>query len=175
MTGTFTREHVSSLSDLLGFDISRTGIQWGTINDFFKREIEIITSVSDDFTTTALNPFLLNIQKREDGSIKGIAYCNYVKDAEKKLFRINAMLDNAIDFVGDALLIHGQQNKKKTEKFANTKVFLGQVDHPSLTPVILVATSAANCGIDDSRIRYIVCNGLPFGFLSLIQELGRAG
>eukprot|EP00978_Attheya_sp_CCMP212_P025816 scaffold83844_cov47-Attheya_sp.AAC.1 len=83
------------------------------------------------------------------------------------------MLDNAIDFVGDALLIHGQQNK--TEKFVITKVFLGQVDYSSLTPVILVATSAANCGIDDPRIRYIVCNGLPFGFVSLIQELGRAG
>jgi hypothetical protein len=61
MTGTFTVEQVSSLSDLLGFDIPLTGIQWGTIDDFSRREIEILTSVSDDFMSTALNPFLLNI------------------------------------------------------------------------------------------------------------------
>jgi len=106
--------------------------------------------VSNNFTSTALNPCLLNIRKGNDGSIKGIVYCNSVKDAEKKLFCINAMLDNAINFVGDALLIHGQQNK--TEKIVNTKVFLGQVDHSSLTPVILVATSVANCGIYNLRI-----------------------
>jgi hypothetical protein len=41
--------------------------------------------------------------------------------------------------------------------------------------VILVATSTANCGFDDSRICYVVQNGLPFDFLSFLQELGRAG
>jgi hypothetical protein len=172
MTGTFTRDQVSSLADLVGFTIPQSGIQWGSMEDFARREIEIVFSISDDFTTTALNPFLQNIRKGVDGSIKGIVYCNSVKDAEKKLNRINTMLDAAVDFVGDAILIHGQQ--QKTEKFVNTKVFLGQVDHSSLTPVILVATSAANCGIDDHRIRYIVRNGLPFGFLSFLQELGRA-
>jgi hypothetical protein len=76
------------------------------------------------------------------------------------------MSDNAVDFVGDAIIIHGQQNKID---------FLGQVSKSSLTPVILVATSAANCGIDDGRIRYIVRNGLSFSFISFLQELGRAG
>jgi superfamily II DNA helicase RecQ len=139
MTGTFTREHISDLSDLLSFQIPQTGIQWGTMEDFSRREIAILASVSDDFTTTALNPFLHDIQCGEGGSIKGIVYCNSVKDAEKKLLRINTMLDDAVDFVGDALLIDGRQHK--TEKIVNTKVFLGQVDQSLLTPVILVATS----------------------------------
>eukprot|EP00978_Attheya_sp_CCMP212_P011266 scaffold27683_cov59-Attheya_sp.AAC.2 len=61
--------------------------------------------------------------------------------------KINTMLDNTVElFVGDAILIHGQQDKK--ENCVNTKVFLGQVMRTSLTPVILVATSAANCGIE---------------------------
>eukprot|EP00978_Attheya_sp_CCMP212_P022959 scaffold69443_cov58-Attheya_sp.AAC.2 len=173
MTGTFTKDHVASLHELLGFIIPVKGMQWGIPEDFSRRDIGIEFSVCDNFTTTARKPFFGHLQKGEMGSIKGILYCNSVKDAEAKYERINTMLDNAVDFVSDVILIHGQQNK--LEKFVNTKVFLGQVNSSSLTPVILVATSAANRGIDDFRICYVLRNGLPFGFLSFLQELGLAG
>jgi hypothetical protein len=173
MTGTFTKAHADSLHSLLGFVIPSTGVLWGSPSDFSKRGITIKYSVSDDFTTTAIKPMLAELQEGENGSIKGICYCNPVKDAERKLERINELLDGNVDFVGDAIIIHGQQHK--LEKFVSTKIFLGQVETSSLKPVVLVATSAANCGIDDHRIRRIIRNGLPFGFLSLLQELGRAG
>jgi hypothetical protein len=173
MSATFTKKHVSNLEKLIGFSVPLSGVRWGLPDDFCRRDVEIRFSISDDFTTTALNPFFKDIVGGPDSSIKGIVYCNSIKEAIKQLSKVNTMLDNAVNFVGDAIIIHGQQNK--IEKFINAKVFLGQVSKSSLTPVILVATSAANCGIDDRRIRYIVRNGLPFSFLSFLQELGRAG
>jgi superfamily II DNA helicase RecQ len=147
MSATFTKKHQNNLHKLIGFSMPPRGIRWALADDFCRREIDIRFSVSDDFTSSGLTPFFKDIVVVSDASIKGIVYCNSVKDAINQLKKINGMLDNAVDFVGDAIIIHGQQNK--IEKFINTKVFLGQVDKSSLTPVILVATSAANCGIDD--------------------------
>ena len=174
MSATFTKKHVTNLEKLIGFSVPLSGVRWGLPNDFCCRDVEIHFSISDDFTTTALNPFIKDIVGGPDNSIKGIVYCNSIKEAIQFFSKINTMLDNAVDFVGNAIIIHGQQNK--IERFTNAKVSLGQVSTKSLlTPVILVATSAANCGIDDRRIRYIVRNGLPFSFLSFFQELGWAG
>jgi hypothetical protein len=52
--------------------------------DFFRHDIGIEFSVSNDFTTTALKPFFGHLQKGQMGPIKGIVYCNSVKDAEAK-------------------------------------------------------------------------------------------
>ncbi len=152
MSATFTKKHQNNLHKLIGFSMPPTGIRWALADDFCRREIDIRYIIAT-----------------QDGSIKGIIYCNSVKDAVNQLKKVNGMLDNAVDFVGDAIIIHGQQHK--IEKFVNAKVFLGQVNKSSLTPVILVATSAANCGIDDSSIRYIVRNGLPFNFLASLLEI----
>eukprot|EP00978_Attheya_sp_CCMP212_P026586 scaffold87706_cov72-Attheya_sp.AAC.3 len=56
--------------------------------------------------------------------------------------------EKVADCMGNAILIHGQQDKK--ENCFNKKVFLGQVTNSSLMSAILVAMSAANCSIDNS-------------------------
>eukprot|EP00978_Attheya_sp_CCMP212_P007491 scaffold17330_cov64-Attheya_sp.AAC.2 len=58
MTGTFSRDHVASLHELLEFIILVEGmVQWGTPEDFSRCDIGIKFSVNDDFTSTALNFF----------------------------------------------------------------------------------------------------------------------
>eukprot|EP00978_Attheya_sp_CCMP212_P031526 scaffold119470_cov29-Attheya_sp.AAC.2 len=82
MTGTFTKAHAASLYSLLGFVNPPTGVLWGSASDFTKRGITIKYSVSDDFTTTAIKLMSAELQEGENGSIKGICYCNPVKDAD---------------------------------------------------------------------------------------------
>jgi superfamily II DNA helicase RecQ len=85
MSATFTKKHQNNFHKLIGFSMPPTGIRWAVADDFFRRDIDIRFSASNDFTSSGLTPFFKDIIVSQDGSIKGIIYCNSVKDAVNQL------------------------------------------------------------------------------------------
>ena len=68
--------------------------------------------------------------------------------------------------------INGDQDKH--EKFAYTKLFTDSIKMNDYNPRVLVATAAANTGIDQVLVKWVLTVGLPRCLTTLLQERGRS-
>ena len=71
----------------------------------------------------------------------------------------------------DVVQINGDQDKH--EKFAFTKLFTDSIKMKDYNPRVLVATAAANTGIDQVLVKWVLTVGLPRCLTALLQERGR--
>ena len=68
----------------------------------------------------------------------------------------------------DVLQIHGEMDKH--EKFAFTRLFTTAIKMKHFDPRVLVATAAANTGIEQALLVYVVRIGLPRCIVTMLQE-----
>ena len=71
----------------------------------------------------------------------------------------------------DVVQVNGDQDKH--EKFAFTRLFTDAIKMKDYHPRVLVATAAANTGIDQVLVKWVLSVGLPRCLTTLMQERGR--
>ena len=71
----------------------------------------------------------------------------------------------------EQLVVHGKQDKH--EKFGYISLFNGSLIMEDFVANILIATAAANTGIDKDNIEMVIRKGVPRDVITLLQERGR--
>jgi superfamily II DNA helicase RecQ len=118
--------------------------------------------------TIGPNKFLQNNKQ-------SIFYTTFPSRAEQVTIDLKKWMDKH-NLPGDVVAVHGKLDKE--QKFYYTRLFTGTQDSsadPTFKCLILVATNAANAGIDLSEVYFVFREGFPPTSFDLLQELGRAG
>eukprot|EP00581_Thalassiosira_minuscula_P015075 CAMPEP_0183735168 /NCGR_PEP_ID=MMETSP0737-20130205/45899_1 /TAXON_ID=385413 /ORGANISM="Thalassiosira miniscula, Strain CCMP1093" /LENGTH=283 /DNA_ID=CAMNT_0025968835 /DNA_START=560 /DNA_END=1408 /DNA_ORIENTATION=+ len=107
---------------------------------------------------------------REDNDAHACIFVNFVSECAKWARELENKLSDEQMHVG-VLQISGEMDKN--DKNAFTRLFTSAVRIKDFSPRVLVATSAANTGIDQVLVKWVLTVGLPCCLTTLLQERGR--
>ncbi len=182
MTATPTKQMINDLETLTGLKVNTTNVIW--TNDPHKtrrREVGLHLEMKDS-SLQKIKKVVDLVCDQDEEVKKFIVYTNS-KQRCRHLKKALTEYMSDMDYVGDVIVVHGDLYKE--QKFHNTDLFLGddvteladiKGDYKELSfhPRGLVATAgAANAGVDDHRVRYVIRDGFPLSIQDLIQEFGR--
>ena len=168
-TGTMTKKYVGLISDLTEIGLPPASVQWASFGDFEQRNIDM-QFVCSNATTKKLDT-VVDFLKGDDVHCA----CVFVGSREKshKLnFELERKLDEALLGV-DVIHVHGSLDPK--EKYWFIRIFCAKIDVPELCAKVLLSTPAADVGIDNALVKFILVAGWPRDLCSYFQRRGRAG
>jgi hypothetical protein len=157
-----------SFSELTNVDWSLPEHQmWSGWEEFRQRNISISFEVVDHFSRAY--PTLFNyLEENEESSafvfVNFRSECDAVSKAIEEL-----IIQKRLSF--DQLVVHGRLDKH--EKFGLISLFNGTLSMPDFIVRILIATAAANTGIDKDTIEMVIRRGVPRDLITAFQERGR--
>ena len=175
MTATMTIPLLNTFSSLTSFDWNSKSHQlWAPFSSFRQRYIKMTFDVTGDIKQVAFPRLVTHLVRNKDSY--AAMYVNFKQecltwagDLQKKL--AVALLDDENERKIDIIQINGDMDKE--EKFRFIRLFTGDEVMPGTNPQVLCATAAANTGVDQERLDWVLRIGLPRCILTLLQERGR--
>ena len=169
LTATMTIPLLEGISHLTRVDWTlKSRQQWSSPSDFRQRYIKMGFDVTGDIGQIAL-PILVK-KLREDKTMYACIFVNFRSETVKWGGVLEEQIADAKMDV-DVLEVHGDMDKH--EKFAFTRLFTTSIRMKHLHPRILVATAAANTGIEQALLTYVLRVGIPRCIVTFLQERGR--
>ena len=151
LTATMTIPLLEGISHLTRVDWTlKSRQQWSSPSDFRQRYIKMGFDVTGDIGQIAL-PILVK-KLREDKTMYACIFVNFRSETVKWGGVLEEQIADAKMDV-DVLEVHGDMDKH--EKFAFTRLFTTSIRMKHLHPRILVATAAANTGIEQALLTYV--------------------
>ena len=123
---------------------------------------------TSDIGQKALPPMVDHL--KEDTNAFACLYVNFIWECAKWCGTLKKLLAKAKAGV-DVIQLTGEMDKH--EKFAFIRLFTSSLFMRNYNPRVLVATAAANTGIDQEKVDYVIRVGLPRCIITLLQERGR--
>ena len=169
MTATMTARLLSDFSKLTHVDWSLQRHQlWSTPFEFRQRYITMDLHVTGDVKNTGLSPIVQLLKKDRD--VRACVFVNFRHEATKWTQVLENLLSD--ELLSTAVLnVNGDMDKH--EKFAFIRLFVAAIRKGKFNPRVLVATAAANTGIDAPQLVWVLRVGIPRCLITLIQERGR--
>jgi len=168
-TGSLQSQYILMASSLTTIGLPPTTWQWGPSKDFGQRNITMNFANSAnhltcldcvrDFVADADSGFVCVFTSSREKSH------HLLKNLERKL--------NEKQINVDVIHVHGYL--KSEEKFYLICIFCEKLKVPSLNACILFATPAANVGIDNHEVKYVVIFGWTRDLCTFFQQHGRCG
>ena len=178
MTATMTLDLVESLSILTCVEWGKT-IQtsnwpravhqmWSSAWDFRQRYIDMTFSVTGDIGQVAIPSLVCHLKRNNDSY--ACLFVNFKSECSVWSKKLEEQLA-AAGMTIDVLQITGDMEKE--EKFAFIRLFTSDLSLLDFNPRVLAATAAANTGIDQEQLDFVVRVGLPRCIITALQERGR--
>ena len=169
MTATMTAHLLSDFSKLTHVDWSLERHQlWSTPSEFRQRYIKMDLHVTGDVKNAGLLPVIEVL--KNDRNARACVFVNFRHEATKWTLALETLLSK--ELLRTAVL-HVNGDMDKHEKFAFIRLFVAAIRAGKFNPRVLVATAAANTGIDAPRLVWVLRVGIPRCLITLIQERGR--
>ena len=169
MTATMTLSLIQSFSTLTSVDWSLPTRQlWSSAFEFRQRYIYMGLQVTGDIGQVSY-PMLLSHLAANPSSYAAI-FVNFKSECVKWAEVLEEQLAEKAMTI-DVLQINGDMDKD--EKFAYIRLFTGDLKMKDYFCRILLATAAANTGIDQEFLDFVIRVGLPRCLTTLLQERGR--
>ena len=161
MTATLTKDLLEEFESLTGItEYTRT---WGTTE---RPNISLKVSFSD----LTIHPLKDLIQRHRGGGVKrkAIIYTNH----SSRVAKLNDGARKVLADKEDAALLKGKTGGMQKSYLIDAFCADGQV-FKHINPTVMIATSAANCGIDCSSCGGVGREGPPPHMVDWLQEMGR--
>ena len=169
MTATMSTDLLRDLSSLTCVDWSQPRHQmWATASEFRHRDVKMEVFPSGDVTQGVLKAVVDLLASDADAHV--CIFVNFKSEAAKWTTTLEKLLADKLLKVG-VLAINGDMDKN--EKFAFIRLFTSRVHLRGYSPRCLVATSAANTGIDQPKCKMVLRIGVPRSIVEAMQERGR--
>mmetsp|Transcript_13705 Transcript_13705/g.23331 ORF Transcript_13705/g.23331 Transcript_13705/m.23331 type:complete len:196 (+) Transcript_13705:212-799(+) len=136
-----------------------------TPTEFQQRYIDMQMIVQADVGQLAY-PTLVDML-RDDNDVHACVFVNFVSDCAKLARDLEKKIADEEINVG---VLQISREMDKNEKNAFTRLFTSAVRMRNFRPRVLVATSAANTGIDQVLVKWVLTVGLPRCLTTLLQE-----
>jgi superfamily II DNA helicase RecQ len=164
MSASFRLDEQSKFASIMS--VTPTHIQWGPMA---RRGISFCVSVLGDVANSISNEIVVYL--KHNATYKVILYSNSKFAAEGHLLALakKSMVSNSID--GDAIPLTGDSGLMMKNWLV--ALFSGNIQSQSSNLRVLLATSAANCGISSTFSFLAVRYGFPPTLVDLLQEMGR--
>ena len=171
MTATMTQSLLHHFSTLTSVDWSLPSRQlWLSAFEFCQRYIYMSLQVTGDIGQISY-PMLLSHLSANPSSYAAV-FVNFKSECVKWAEVLEEQLaEKAMTMTIDVLQINGDMDKH--EKFAYIRLFTGDLRMMDFFCRILLATAAANTGIDQESLDFVIRVGLPRCLTTLLQERGR--
>ena len=169
MTATMPTSLIATLEDLTYVPWSKPCHQMrSSAKQFRQRYIDMDLRVQGDIQKLGLAELVLLLKESDD--THACVFVNFKSECAKWAAVLEGKIaDNLLNV--DVVQINGDQDKH--EKFAYTKLFTTSVTMKDYSPRVLMATAAANTGIDQALVKWVLTVGLPRCLTTLMQERGR--
>ena len=169
MTATMTERLLADFARLTHVDWTREQHQlWSSPAQFRQRYIDMDLHVTGDIKNAGLIP-VVELMK-QDRDARACVFVNFRHEACRVTQDLETLL--SAELLRTAVLqVHGEMDKH--EKFAFIRLFVAAIHKGKFNPRVLVATAAANTGIDAPRLLRVLRVGIPRCLVTLIQERGR--
>jgi superfamily II DNA helicase RecQ len=164
MSASFRVDEQSKFASIMS--LKPTDIIWGSMA---RRGILFRISIMGDVSLSMSNEIVRYL--KHDPSYKVILYSNTKSAAEGHLLALvkKTLVSNSID--GDAIALTGDSGLMMKNWLV--ALFSGSITSEASTLRVLLATSAANCGISSTFSLLAIRYGLPPTLVDLLQEMGR--
>ena len=160
---------LGTFSDLTHVDWTDTRHQlWSNATKFRQRNIYMDLHVTGDLKQCAL-PDIVSLV-RDDGDAHACIFVNFKSETSKWALELEDLFADELLRVG-VLQINGDMDKH--EKIAFVRLFTTCIRMGGYRPRVLVATAAANTGIDQPKLVWVLRVGFPRCLSTLLQERGR--
>ena len=169
MTATMPLSLIAVLEDLTFVKWSRPCHQLrSTAADFQQRYIDMDFRVQADVSNLGLSNLIQTLE--ESSTSHACVFVNFKSECTKWADVLESKIaDKLLDV--DVVQVNGDQDKH--EKFAFTRLFTDSIKMKDYHLCVLVATAAANTGIDQVLVKWVLSVGLPRCLTTLMQERGR--
>ena len=171
MTGTMYKSYVPMLSTLTTIGLPDDSIHWGGTKDFAQHNIHMqyINSKHHVRHLDKVVDFL-----RCDPTHFACVFCASKKGSIHLCTKLEDKLNEA-GFDGfDVDVVHVHGSLQAEEKFILIRIFCEKYNVPELSARVLLATAAANVGIDNHLVLFIMTMGWTRDLLTYFQQRGRA-
>ena len=164
MSATFRANDQLVLSKIL--KVTPTNLSWGAMQ---RRNLEFAVSIQAE----VYGPMFQGIKQAldRDPLSKVLLYTNTRATAEDVLLKKSENLLSIITGGGDALTLTGGTGLMMKNWIVN--LFGGELKSEAANVRIVLATSAANCGLSSNYCRHAPRLGMPPNLYDLMQEMGR--
>jgi hypothetical protein len=169
MTATMTASYLLSLQSLTSVDFNANHRIWASSSDFSQRNIKMDYDTSGDVYQKGFPSVIATLKNSSTACV--CVFVNFASTSHKLLKGLERKLNESLCDT-DVLHIYGSQDKE--EKFWFVRLFCSKVSMEFLNPRVLLATSAANTGIDNNNVIEILRVGFPRDLITYLQERGRA-
>jgi superfamily II DNA helicase RecQ len=155
-TATMNHPFIAQLTSLTTIKFPPRSIIWPPSFQFRQRSINMVFTTSHEYAKAGLNYVVEFLQENP-----GRCACVFVNSRFKSHDIVSKLEEklNHCAIKSDVVHIHGRQFKE--EKFHFIRMFCANSHVESYQPDILVATSAANVGIDHHLVDLVVRFGFP--------------
>ena len=124
--------------------------------------------VTGDVKNAGLAPIVKLL--KNDREVRACVFVNFRHEATKWTQALESLLSD--ELLRTAVLnVNGDMDKH--EKFAFIRLFVATIRKGKFNPRVLVATAAANTGIDAPQLVWVLRVGIPRCLITLIRERGR--
>jgi len=168
-TGTMRGDYVGLTSALTTIRIPPSAIIWAGPTEFAQRNISMDFRCSADYT------------KRLDdvvtfGGADDVHFACVFIGSKNKSLKIRTELERKLD---EALLhidiVHVHGSLSSDEKYWFIRIFCEGIDEEDFRGRVLLATTAANVGIDNSLVTFVLNLGWTRDLCTYFQQRGRCG
>ena len=168
-TATAPNHITETMSDLTCMNWTKKAHQLrSSMLEFRQRDISMKLDLSGGIAKCGF-PLLFRVLK-ETPKAHICVFVNFVKECGKCTTLLEDELANKeLDI--DVINING--GLEKEDKFGLVRLFTGSLISPGAHPQVLVATGAANTGIDQILTKLVLRVGLPRNLVTFLQERGR--
>ena len=169
MTATMTERLLRNFSKLTHVDwLLKEHQLWSTPTEFRQRNIVMDLHVGDQVKNCGLVE-VVKVMKQESNA-RACVFVNFRSEAIKWSGVLEGLLSDELMRTA-VLQINGDMDK--SEKFAFIRLFVAAIKKGKFNPRVLVATAAANTGIDAPNLIWVLRVGIPRCLITLLQERGR--
>ena len=141
---------------------------WASFSDFRQRYIKMGLAVTGQIGQVALPALVTHLN--DNPNSYAAMYVNFKSETSKWAGKLERLLATALMSI-DVLQINGDMDK--VEKFFFIRLFTRAIANPLFLARVLVATAAANTGIDQEMLDFVLRVGLPRCIITALQERGR--
>ena len=167
MTATMSQRNLSVYSEVTHVVFNKASCYWPEADDFAQHYIQMSQRVTSSYTSE-----LDSIVETLNKSSVDVAFVFI--NSKMRSFKIVKSLEDKLDLANiadDVIHLHG--SLRKEEKFALINIVTGKVKVTDVSPRSMVATSAADLGIDHSDCRAVFILEWPDSISVYIQRRGR--
>ena len=144
---------------------------WASSSNFSQHNIKMDYDTSGDVYQKGFPSVIETLRNSTTACV--CVFVSFASTSHKLLKGLERKLNESLCDI-EVLHIHGSQDKE--ENFWFVQLFCSKVSMEFLIPSarVLVATSAANTGIENNNVMEILRVGFPRDLVTFLQERGRA-